>query len=61
MREKEWFDYNSLFEAINDCDGVFYTAALLSDDPTYATNSFFYRNKSEKWNLYIFTIVPTYK
>ena len=53
MREKEWLDYNSLFETINDCDSVFYTALPLSDDPTCVT-SFFFTETSLKSRTYIF-------
>ncbi|KAL1823153.1 hypothetical protein ACET3Z_009931 [Daucus carota] len=33
LYKAELLDYNSLFEAINGCDGVFHTASPVSDDP----------------------------
>ena len=46
--ENEWIDYNSLFEVINGCDSIFYTASPLSNDLTCVTIFFIYRNKSKK-------------
>ena len=39
LYKAELLDYNSLFEAINGCDGVFHTASPVSDDPVSVTST----------------------